>query len=159
MTEEITQEQFRDLVSKGVGRARERIKPPKGYQGPNDTERRYGLFLASLRQDASVPSDFVTEYPVFQELGRKHRADIAWPADRLAVEIDGGVYSRRAHGSITGILTGMQKQNLYASIRWHCLRVTPDQVKSGLALAMVAAWFRGDRLPNCGRKRRKGRER
>jgi very-short-patch-repair endonuclease len=65
---------------------------------------------------------------------RKFRLDIAWPSLRVGVEIDGGVFSRQAHGSITGILRDMDKHNELILAGWRVLRFTPAQVRSGDAI-------------------------
>lgn len=69
--------------------------------------------------------------------GRKFTADFAYTKRRLLIHVDGGVYSRRAHGSITGILADMQRQNLATLGGYLSLRVTPQQVQSGEALKLI----------------------
>lgn len=54
--------------------------------------------------------------------GRRFRADFAWPAARLLAEVQGGVFSRQAHGSITGILADIERGNLAAINGWRVLR-------------------------------------
>jgi very-short-patch-repair endonuclease len=69
---------------------------------------------------------------------RRLRADFAWlRVPGLLVEVVGGVYSRRAHGSITGVLADIDRLNAATMAGWHMLRFTPDQVKVGEALAVV----------------------
>ena len=72
--------------------------------------------------------------------GRKHRADFAlWRpgsplGERMAlVEVTGGVYSKQAHGSITGILLDNARLNLATLVGWRVLRFTPQQVHNGEA--------------------------
>ena len=69
--------------------------------------------------------------------GRKFTADFAYTEQRLLIHVDGGVYSRRAHGSITGILADITRQNLATLGGYRSLRVTPDMVKDGRALALI----------------------
>jgi len=68
---------------------------------------------------------------------RKLRADFAWPALHLLVEVQGGIYNRRAHGSISGILADINRLNAATLAGWRLLRVTPDMVKDGVALALI----------------------
>lgn len=68
---------------------------------------------------------------------RKFRADIAFPYARLLVEIQGGVYSRKAHGSITGVLADIERLNAATLAGWRLLRFTPQSVKSGEALQLI----------------------
>jgi len=84
--------------------------------------------------------------------GRKFEADFAvWWAtyeqvpthtvDRrfALIEVQGGVYSHQAHGSITGILKDNERLFEAFKAGWPMIRFTPDQVKSGEAKAMIAA--------------------
>jgi very-short-patch-repair endonuclease len=59
---------------------------------------------------------------------RKFRFDFSWPLYMVALEVEGGVFIRGAHGSISGIKRDMEKYNLAASMGWLVIRVTPDQV-------------------------------
>ena len=68
---------------------------------------------------------------------RKFRADFAFPAARLLAEIQGGVYSRQAHGSITGVLADIERLNVATLSGWRLLRFTPQAVKSGEALQLI----------------------
>ena len=70
---------------------------------------------------------------------RKLRADFSFPDKRLLVEVQGGIYGRRAHGSITGILADIDRLNTATLTGWRLLRVTPAQVQSGEALALIEA--------------------
>src|ERR1700677_3981126 len=35
---------------------------------------------------------------------RKFEIDLAWPDQKVGIEIDGGIFNGKAHGSVTGIL-------------------------------------------------------
>ena len=54
--------------------------------------------------------------------GRKFRADFAWPAARLLVEVQGGAWSGQAHGSITGVLADIERLNIAMLNGWRVLR-------------------------------------
>ncbi len=68
---------------------------------------------------------------------RKLRADFAFLRPRLLVEVTGGIYTRKAHGSITGILADIDRLNESSKHGWYMLRFTTDMVKSGTALATI----------------------
>ena len=68
---------------------------------------------------------------------RKYRFDFAWPERNVAVELEGGIFTRQAHGSVTGILRDIEKYNLATSLGWRVFRVTPDMVKDGTALKLI----------------------
>lgn len=59
---------------------------------------------------------------------RKFRFDMAWPKERVALEVEGGIWTRGAHGRGSGIKRDMEKYNLAACLGWRVLRVTPDEV-------------------------------
>ena len=75
---------------------------------------------------------------------RRFRADFAWPDRKLAIEIEGGVYTRQAHGSIGGVLRDIEKHNEYTLCGWRYLRFTPQDLADGTALAVLQeAWGLG----------------
>lgn len=59
---------------------------------------------------------------------RQFRFDFAWPQHKVALEVEGGIFIRGAHGSISGIKRDMEKYNLAASMGWRILRVIPQEV-------------------------------
>jgi len=79
--------------------------------------------------------------------GRKFEADFAMQDDlnfatdfkhlTLLVEITGGVYTRQAHGSVTGVLKDNERLNLATLHGFRMLRFTPDEVNDGRALALI----------------------
>ncbi len=74
--------------------------------------------------------------------GRKFRADFAFPAQKLIVEIDGGLFGfrfynkktdqvewrRGGHSSISGQLKDMERSNLLAAHGWRVIRFTPQHL-------------------------------
>lgn len=68
---------------------------------------------------------------------RRFRADFSWPSRRVLVACDGGVYNRRAHGSVSGILADIERQNVAAVHGYFTLRVTPQMIKSGVAIKLI----------------------
>ena len=56
---------------------------------------------------------------------RRFRADFAWPDHKLLLEVEGGVFSRQAHGSISGLLRDIEKYSIAASLGWRVIRVLP----------------------------------
>jgi very-short-patch-repair endonuclease len=75
---------------------------------------------------------FVQNYRFSED--RKFEIDIAIPKHRIGVEIDGGVFTRQAHGSISGIKRDMAKHNLLVREGWRVLRFRPDEVACGKAV-------------------------
>ena len=97
------------------------------------------LLLWQIRHATSVP--WPTLEFRFHET-RKWRFDLAWESVKLAVEIDGGIW-RRGGGAHTGTghLRDMEKSNEAQLLGWRVFHFTPQQVKSGEALAFIERLF------------------
>jgi very-short-patch-repair endonuclease len=79
--------------------------------------------------------EFVREYVYSPP--RKFRADFAFPAARLLAEIQGGIFTGQAHGSVKGVLADIERLNAATLAGWRLLRFTPQAVKSGEALQLI----------------------
>ena len=80
-------------------------------------------------------------------VGRKMRADFGLPAERILIEVQGGIYSKQkqGHSSISGILADLARLNLATINNWRMMRFTPDQIASGEAkLTIVLAIEKGE---------------
>jgi len=69
---------------------------------------------------------------------RRWRIDFAWPAHRLAVEVEGGIYRGGAHTSVTGLKRDIEKGNAITMAGYRLLRFHGDQIKSGEAVRLIA---------------------
>ncbi len=74
--------------------------------------------------------------------------DYGWPALRFAVEVDGGIWMRGggAHSHPRDILRNMDKANAATVRGVRIYRVTTDQVRSGVAVALVREAMRALKL-------------
>jgi len=82
---------------------------------------------------------FVREY-VFCE--RKWRFDFAWPAAKIAVEIEGGVHEgagRGRHMRQLGFTDDCVKYGEAALLGWRVLRLTPPMIQPALLERIVEA--------------------
>jgi hypothetical protein len=61
---------------------------------------------------------------------RRWRFDFAWPAVYVALEIEGGVWTRGRHTRPAGFLRDLEKYNTATSLGWSILRCTPQTVCS-----------------------------
>jgi len=69
---------------------------------------------------------------------RAWRFDFAFPGQKLAIEVMGGLWLRKSgHTSGTGITRDYVKLNEAQLLGWRILHVTSKQVESGEALAWV----------------------
>lgn len=87
--------------------------------------------------------------------GRKFAFDLCWVDERLALEIDGGLYGkgkpcvlckRRAvagHSSIQRIKSDMEKFNLAAVCGFRVLHCRPEQIASGEIFSWLDMAFSG----------------
>ena len=84
------------------------------------------VFLEVLRQ-RGLPQphrEYEFAYP------RRFRADYAWPDKHLLCEVEGGIFTRQAHGSISGMLRDMAKYNLAATMGYRVIRCVPADLCS-----------------------------
>lgn len=91
------------------------------------------LFLALLKRERlPLPVAERTEVPP-----RRFRFDYAWEQHRVALEVEGGVYTRGRHTRPTGFLKDIEKYNLAASLGWRLLRTTPSGLHDLETIALI----------------------
>lgn len=88
----------------------------------------YPLIGLCDRAGLPVPLPEFVFHPV-----RKWRFDYAWPDQKIAVEIDGGVWTKGRHTRPAGFLADMEKLNAAARFGWRILRYTPDTIADSIA--------------------------
>lgn len=70
---------------------------------------------------------------------RKWRFDYAWVCFKVALEVEGGAFTRGRHTRGAGFIKDMEKYNAAVLAGWKVLRVTPDQLLShGIDLVKTA---------------------
>lgn len=79
--------------------------------------------------------DFVTEYRF--DLTRRWRFDFAWPGIKVAVELEGGVYSRGRHSRGAGYVKDCDKYNAATLAGWNVYRYTAQHLTSGAAIEIT----------------------
>lgn len=62
---------------------------------------------------------------------RKWRFDFAWIELKLALEVEGGLYGKSRHTSITGYTNDCEKYSFAALLGWRVLRCTVIHLKNG----------------------------
>lgn len=70
----------------------------------------------------------VPEYRFDTVSRRRWRFDYAWPAQRVALEVEGGVWVRGRHTRGKGYVNDLEKYSEAAAQGWRLIRVTPDQL-------------------------------
>ncbi len=68
---------------------------------------------------------------------REWRLDLAWPDRMLAVEVDGGVWTRGRHLRPKGYIEDCVKLNSALLLGWRVLRFPGDHVEDGTAIRFL----------------------
>ncbi len=86
--------------------------------------------------------DPALEYPFRGIRGtRRWRFDLAYPDRLLAVEIDGGLFSRGRHVRGAGYGNDRRKDCEAVVTGWRVLRITPEMIKSGEAARWIETLY------------------
>ena len=138
-----------DIPRKTLLKMSEKERKELGFGLPRNTvsknsekpekDNPYQLFIDTLIH-IGLPTP-VTEYQFAPP--RKWRWDVCFPDSehKLAMEIDGGIWSKGRHVRGGGFIKDMEKQNAGVMLGWSLLRFTPDQVRCGYAVDMIKRWF------------------
>jgi hypothetical protein len=114
----------------------------KGQRKPVKTYRQqYPTFFRLIDGNPSIPTP-VEEYKFHPD--RKWRIDLCWPDQKLAVEIEGGTYTRSGggHRSITGYHKDMEKYNAISMRGLSLLRFTVKEMESCESYDFLREWFK-----------------
>lgn len=68
---------------------------------------------------------------------RKWRLDWAWPHEKVALEIEGGLWVNGRHSRGSGAVADLEKYSEAAIAGWRVLYATPEEVKNGVAMHRV----------------------
>lgn len=98
------------------------------------------LFTLLCRSDLKV--ECIKEYKFHPT--RKWRFDYAIPEHKIALEVEGGVWTGGRHTSPKGFLGDMEKYNTATIMGWRLLRTTPDRLCSNETMQMVRDIIAGD---------------
>ncbi len=72
---------------------------------------------------------------------RRWRIDICWPNEKLAVEIEGGIWSHGRHVRGAGFLKDIEKYNSLTLRGYALLRFSPKEIKDYSALGRIKEYF------------------
>lgn len=122
------------------------VEPVKLCRGAGERAER----PTSLRSDARAAAPL---YPVLELCAaaglpepvpeyvfarpRKWRFDYCWPLQRLALEIEGGLWVNGRHSRGSGAIADLEKYSEAAILGWRVLYATPEEVRSGVAIDRV----------------------
>lgn len=91
-----------------------------------------GLHLWAKQVGLPVPEREYRFHPT-----RKWRFDYCWPLQKVALEIEGGVFVRGRHSRGMGMLKDMEKYNHAAVLGWRVIRCQPKDVSSPKLIALL----------------------
>jgi very-short-patch-repair endonuclease len=91
------------------------------------------LFQKLCRQElgVEVEAEFYFAKP------RRWRFDYAIVEQRVAIEVEGGVWTRGRHTRGSGFVKDMEKYNAAAALGWLLIRTTPDNLISQSTLDLI----------------------
>ena len=68
---------------------------------------------------------------------RRWRFDFAWPAQRIALEVEGGAYTKGRHTRGAGFLRDMEKYNEAGARGYRVFRTTPQRLNTSETLELL----------------------
>lgn len=72
---------------------------------------------------------------------RRWRFDFALPDQKIAIEVEGGLFIRGRHARGAGIEKDIEKYNSATLLGWKVIRVTNKMIKSGEALGIIKQMY------------------
>jgi very-short-patch-repair endonuclease len=91
------------------------------------------LFTKICKAELGV--EVIKEHKFYE--GRKWRFDYAIPEFKIAIEIEGGVWTMGRHTRPQGFLKDMEKYNTATCMGWKLLRFTPDELLNTKTLNLI----------------------
>lgn len=91
---------------------------------PSSLERTFHTYWNMFAQNAPQP---VREYR-FQP-PRRWRFDLAWPEQKIAIELEGGIWTGGRHTRGKGFEADCEKYNMAALMGWRVLRYTSTMLE------------------------------
>lgn len=108
----------------------------KGIAPRNGPENNAALIRVCQLAGLPIPKEEQTFYP-----GRDWKVDLMWRAVGLIVEIEGGIWIGGRHVHPPGFIEDMRKYNQMDLLGWDLIRVLPDWIDTGEALALLQDYF------------------
>lgn len=109
--------------------------------------KREALELSMLQQLRAIGADVGMQRQFRFHPVRQWRADFAWPAQMLMLEVDGGTFTQGRHTRGMGFEKDCHKRAAAVLAGWRVLHVTGALIKSGVAAQWVEQALKG--VPAC----------
>ncbi len=117
-------------------------KQKKRRQTANAAQTR-DVFTVICKTDIGV--ECVKEYKFHQE--RKWRFDYAIPAHKIALEVEGGVWTSGRHTRPQGFLGDIEKYNTATLMGWRVFRTTPTELYRTATINLLKEAINGAKQP------------
>ena len=99
------------------------------------TESQETTDLFTRLVNAELRVECIKEHRFYQH--RKWRFDYALPAYKIALEVEGGVWTGGRHVNPRGFLNDMTKYNTATLLGWRVFRTTPDKLMTSETLLLL----------------------
>lgn len=96
--------------------------------------------IAKLFEDAGLPLP-VAEHRFHPT--RLWRFDYAWPAEKIALEVEGGIWTGGRHINPAGFIADLEKYNAAAVLGWRIIRLTPNSIETLISVHLVREAMKG----------------
>lgn len=101
------------------------------------------LFTAICKTDLRL--EVVKEFRFHPQ--RRWRFDYALPEYKIALEVEGGVWTGGRHTSPKGFLGDIEKYNTATLMGWRVFRTTPDDLYKKTTLDLIKTAVSGENAP------------
>lgn len=114
------------------------LKEPKRVivpRGTNCNKAKYNpRVITAYFEQCGLPTPV---YEIRFDKVRRWQFDIAWPALKIALEVEGGIWSKGSHSRPQGIIRDICKYNQAQCLGWRVLRVVPELLCTNGTIEMV----------------------
>lgn len=108
---------------------------------PNELDSPERQDLFTLFASQQLDTECVAEYRFAPP--RRWRFDYALPSYKIALEVEGGVWTRGRHVRPKGFINDMEKYNAATVIGWRVLRVQPEDLMTMETITLIRKAIRG----------------
>lgn len=120
-------------VFKRAGNCGKRVKISKNRIKVSNKQQKVDLFIISINQELGIT--VVPEHQFHDE--RRWRFDYAILDQKIAIEVEGGVWTNGRHTRGKGYLNDMEKYNAAVTLGWRLIRVTPEQLNKRYTINQI----------------------
>ncbi len=124
-----------DIVGIARNRARMPVKAKSTIKGHGATPQEVKWPVLGFWKACGLP-EATTEHRFHDK--RRFRFDYAWIGHRVALEVNGGVFSGGRHVRGTGFVRDMEKASLAASLGWRILYCQPKDLNTAATADLIA---------------------